>query len=699
MSMELALQTYIAESRGLLEEMEASLLNLERAPNDQQQIDALFRAAHTIKGSAGLFGLDAIVEFTHVVENVLDRLREGELATSKTLIDVMLACADHMAVLIESVAEGGAELSHAQSQQGCHLLEQLQPFLEIAEPEMATPSPLPMTTSSLPASEEGAGGVWQVSVQFGQDVLRNGLDPVSFIRYLGTVGQLQDVCMDAERLPGLERMDAEACYLGFNMTVSGVNDRQTIEDVFEFVRDDCALSITPLNHARQSSSSQGDTPTDSQVAVAVAEDSATGSAGQALPAAEATGAAAHGTRAKASSGKPARFIRVNAEKLDELINLVGELVIAGASGALLARQFGNAALQEATASINGYIEHIREGALGLRMVEIGETFKRFQRVVRDVSEELGKDIVLEIQGADTELDKTVVEQIGDPLTHLVRNAIDHGIESETTRLARGKPAQGVVRLNAYHDSGNIVIEVSDDGGGLNVDKIRAKAIERGVIRAGDALTDREVCNLIFEPGFSTADSVTNLSGRGVGMDVVRKNIEALRGTVDLDSEEGLGTTVRVRLPLTLAIIDGFLASVGGSSYVVPLDAVLECMEMTPEASQVADGRRYFNLRGEVLPFMRLRDQFSIGGTPGRRENIIVVHAGDHKVGLVVDELLGEFQTVIKPLGKLFSKVRGISGSTILGSGEVALILDVPSLVAQAIDGERLHDTSHTAERH
>lgn len=689
MSMELALQTYIVESRGLLEEMEASLLSLERTPGDQHQIDALFRAAHTIKGSAGLFGLDAIVDFTHVVENVLDRLREGELAVSKALIGVMLSCADHMAALVESVAEGAGELDEAQRLHGTRLLEELQPFLENAGGQEGTAQHEAAGQHTGAALPEGAGGVWQVNVRFGEDVLRNGLDPVSFIRYLATVGRLLDVRMDAERLPGLEHMDAESCYLGFDLTVGGVADRQAIEDVFEFVRDDCVLSITPFANTSESGKVQTEHASD-------AVDAGTTDAG--ATAAASAAPLSDVPRVKYSGGKPARFIRVNAEKLDELINLVGELVIAGASGALLARQFGNAALQEASASINSYIELIREGTLGLRMVEIGETFKRFQRVVRDVSGELGKDIALEIQGAETELDKTVVEQIGDPLTHLVRNAIDHGIEPESVRLARGKPAQGVVRLNAYHDSGNIVIEVSDDGGGLNVEKIRARAIERGLIRVGETLSDREVCNLIFEPGFSTAESITNLSGRGVGMDVVRKNIEALRGSVDLDSEEGAGTTVRVRLPLTLAIIDGFLVSVGGSSYVVPLDAVLECMELAPEVAHAKDGRSYFNLRGEVLPYLRLREQFNIGGSAGRRENIIVVHAGDHKVGLVVDELLGEFQTVIKPLGKIFSKVRGISGSTILGSGEVALILDVPSLVAQAIDGERLQESLlHTSE--
>lgn len=678
MSMELALQTFIAESRGLLHDMEESLLTLERTPADAQLIDALFRAAHTIKGSAGLFGLDAIVEFTHVVESVLDRLRSGEIATSKALVGAMLACADHMAVLIDTVADSDGRIDAVQIAHGNRLLQDLQPFLVDSAPET---------------------GEWRVSVQFGADVFRNGMDPASFIRYLGGLGKIQELRVDASRLPDFDEMDAETCYLGLEMLVSGIEDRQAIEDAFEFVRDDCVLTIEP--GACFAESLQGEAarpgiaapdnavpmPVESRNAAAA---SPQGQAGEAGPPA----GQAPDVSGRTSLNKSARYIRVNAEKLDQLINLVGELVIAGASNALLARQFGNMALQESSAAINAYIENIREGALGLRMVEIGETFRRFQRVVRDVSHELGKDIALEIRGAETELDKTVVEQIGDPLTHLVRNAMDHGIESRELRLARGKPVQGVVRLNAYHDSGSIVIEVGDDGGGLNVEKIRNKAIERGIIKSSDALSDREIHHLIFEPGFSTADTVTNLSGRGVGMDVVRRNIEALRGSVDIVSEEGVGTTVRVHLPLTLAIIDGFLTSVGSSSYVVPLDAVLECMELSPEITQAGDGQRYFNLRGEVLPFMRLRDLFGIPGSPGRRENIVVVQCAEYKVGLVVDQLLGEFQTVIKPLGKIFSKVKGISGSTILGSGEVALILDVPALVSLAIEDERLNEDLH-----
>jgi two-component system chemotaxis sensor kinase CheA len=340
-------------------------------------------------------------------------------------------------------------------------------------------------------------------------------------------------------------------------------------------------------------------------------------------------------------------------------------------------------MQEATALMSRLVDEIRDGALRLRMVPIGETFSRFQRVVRDVSKELGKDIELIITGAETELDKSVVEKIGDPLTHLVRNSMDHGIESAEARAARGKPVKGRLRLNAYHDSGSIVIEVGDDGGGLNKDRILEKAIERGIVGPNQNLSDREIYNLIFEAGFSTADAVSNLSGRGVGMDVVRRNIEALRGMVELDSTPGEGTTVRIRLPLTLAIIDGFLVGVGDSSYVVPLEMVLECVELSDADRRALAHRAYVNLRGEVLPFVRLRDHFEVTGSGSRRENIVVVHYGGHKAGLVVDQLMGEFQTVIKPLGKMFSRVKGVSGSTILGTGEVALILDVPSLIQQA----------------
>ncbi|TXT33829.1 MAG: two-component system chemotaxis family sensor kinase CheA [Comamonadaceae bacterium] len=365
---------------------------------------------------------------------------------------------------------------------------------------------------------------------------------------------------------------------------------------------------------------------------------------------------------------------------------MGELIIAGAGASLAAQRAGVPELLETTATLSRLVEEVRDSALDLRMVQIGATFNRFQRVVRDVGKELGKDIQLVISGAETELDKTVVEKIGDPLTHLVRNSMDHGIESAEVRLARGKPAKGTLKLNAFHDAGSIVIEVSDDGGGLNKARILKKAIERGLVSEGQNLTDKEIYHLIFEAGFSTAESVSNLSGRGVGMDVVRRNIAALRGTVDLDSVEGVGSTVRIRLPLTLAIIDGFLVGVGNAVYVIPLDMVVECIELSSEDRNSGD-KRYLNLRGEVLPYRRLREHFEVEGALVRRENIVVVRYGEQKAGLVVDRLMGEFQTVIKPLGKVFNLIQGIGGFTILGSGEVALILDVPGLMKQVMTGD------------
>jgi two-component system chemotaxis sensor kinase CheA len=319
------------------------------------------------------------------------------------------------------------------------------------------------------------------------------------------------------------------------------------------------------------------------------------------------------------------------------------------------------------------------------MVQIGPTFSRFQRIVRDVAREIGKEIRLDIGGAETELDKTLIESITDPLTHLVRNAIDHGIETAEVRRNRGKNAEGVVRLDAYHDSGSVVIEVADDGGGLKRERIVAKAIERGLITDGTSLSDREAFSLIFEPGFSTAEKVTNLSGRGVGMDVVKRNVNDLRGTVELDSKEGEGTIVRIRLPLTLAIIDGFLVGVGTSSFVIPLELVEECVELGEEHRSAEGDRHYINLRGTVLPFIRLREMFSVRSSASRRESIVVIRCAGKRFGIVVDELLGELQTVIKPLSRLFSRIRGIGGSTILGTGQLALILDVPSLLELCLD--------------
>ena len=726
MDLEAALQTFIAESRELLSDMESALLNIEQRPDRAEAVNAIFRAAHTIKGSAGLFGLDHVVAFTHVVESVLDRVRDGEVEITDELVVLLLSCCDHLNALVESIAAG--QLEDQDPRGGAALVQQLGRHL-------GGPGPVPAPVGAIALSgEAGAARVerieregdaadhWHLSLRFGPDVLRNGMDPLSFIRYLGTIGRIVGIATLADALPEDPlAMDPESCYLGFEIAFASAADKATIEGAFEFVRDDLALRIIAprsrmadylalIQELPEKPARLGEilvacgSVTELELQAALAKQEAVRDAAgeatapplgrilieeQAVPPAVVE-AALSKQKQQSAGEKPraaeARSIRVDADRLDQLITLVGELIIAGASTELLARKRQDAELIEATLRLASLVQDVRDGALQLRMVKIGATFSKFQRVVHDVARELGKDIALEIAGEDTELDKTVVEKIGDPLLHLVRNAIDHGVEPAEQRVAKGKPARGRVRLNAFHDSGSIVIEVGDDGGGLKRERILAKAIERGLVEPGVPLSDAEVFEQIFEPGFSTAEQITNLSGRGVGMDVVKRNITALRGSVGITSREGQGTTVSVRLPLTLAIIDGFLVKVGESIFVVPLDMIDECIEFNGEP-----GHDWCNLRGEVLPFVRLREFFEIDAPAPRRESVVVIRHAGQRSGLVVDALLGEFQTVIKPLSRVFGQVQCISGSTILGNGNVALILEVPTLLAQT--GHR-HNASH-----
>lgn len=720
MNLDDALQTFIVEGRELLVAMEEALLQLENAPNDTDSINAIFRAAHTIKGSSGLFGLDYVVAFAHVAESVLDKIRSGTLKIDESLIALFLDVGDHLGVLIDNVASGTKPDPETDAASQV-LVDRLNVYLS----ESHKPNPSASTASMVETAADFATNTqeaqvmsndelvetdcWHISVRFGQDVFRNGMDPLGFIRYMKTIGTISNIVMMFDGLPKLSEVDAESCHLGFEVNFKTDADKAEIESIFEFVAEDSVIHILPP-HSKVSEYIelikalpntemklgeilvQCGSLTEQELAhilnyqehEASGEKSKIGEAlvEQHIVQPEVVNAALDKQeQTKDSKTNETTLVRVDASKLDKLINMVGELIIAGARVNSIAMRENSTAMLEATSVIARLVEDVRDSALSLRMVQIGATFSRFHRVVRDVSKDLGKDIRLEISGEETELDKTVVEKIGDPLMHLVRNSMDHGIEPPNVRTARGKPAHGTLKLNAYHDAGCIIIEVSDDGGGLNKEKIRNKAIERGLINEEQPLSDADIYNLIFEAGFSTADTVSNLSGRGVGMDVVRRNIQALRGTIDIDSTPGLGSTMRIRLPLTLAIINGFLVGVEDSTYVIPLDMVVECIELGAWNQENTDGD-YLNLRGEVLPYRRLRDHFEIQGEPAKRENIVVVRNGDHKVGLVVDRLLGEFQTVIKPLGKVFSQVSGIGGFTILGSGEVALILDVHGLLLQ-----------------
>lgn len=715
MDLDKAKQTFIQEARELLSAMEEALLGIEDSEDPGESINAMFRAVHTIKGSAGLFGLDPIVRFAHTVESVMDRIRGKLVTLDPALVGILLECHDHLEELIANTQEGMDESSTSRSV-GQRLLGALMPHLEgqgVAE----RPKEIVVSNSGQRSDAEWSE-CWHLSIRFGPDVLRNGMDPLSFIRYLGTLGRIVHLATVLEGLPAGEGYDPELCYLGIELDLETEADRQTIEDVFEFVREDSRIQILPPHskiedyikfirempedegllgeilvagrcitakdleealHTQKSELQEDGVIHGRLIGTILIED-------QAVPPPVVAAALDKQKKFQERQAQEMKVVKVQAEKLDRLVDLVGELVIAGASVNALAAKSHDVALLEATTIVNKLVEEIRDNALGLRMVQIGETFSRFRRIVRDVSHEMGKSIDLEIHGGDTELDKTIVEKLSDPLMHIVRNAIDHGIEPLELRQARGKPETGSLSLTAFHESGSIVIEVADDGGGLNKSRILNKAIERGLIRDGTELTDAEITNLIFEPGFSTASAVTNLSGRGVGMDVVRRNIDQLRGTIEVESYEEAGTTMRIRLPLTLAIIDGFRVGIGAASYVVPLDMVIECLDLGPFLE--SEENHLINLRGEVLPFLRLREILQIQGTPPPRERVVVVQYGDTRAGLVVDKLMGEFQTVIKPLGNLFKNVRGLGGSTILGSGEVALILDVPQLIQLASDTGR-----------
>jgi two-component system chemotaxis sensor kinase CheA len=702
---------FLDEAADTLAQFEQALLVLEAAPDDAETLNAAFRAAHTIKGTAGLFGCDDVVAFTHEVETLLEALRAGGRTLDEAVAAALLEGLDQMTALIDEVRSGARD--PAVAARGAALAARLR-ALHGAGPQGDAPVATQAAAARTPADPVSADATWHLSLRFGPDALRNGLDPLAFLRYLATLGQVTACRTLADEVPALDELDAESCHLGFELRLVTEHGRDEIERVFEFALDDCSVEILPpLAGAAEFDALLarrcGDDDAARAALLAVWQGLGIDLERRPAPAAGASrspavaierrdgdddrrvaGADRRGgsDRRAARPGDETRFVKVRADKLDHLIDLIGELVIASSGAQMVAIGAGHAAFGEAAQRVADLVQATRDGALALRMVPIGETFSRFQRVVRDTGKELGKEIEFVVSGGDTELDKSMVEVIADPLMHLVRNSIDHGIETPAERAAAGKPAGGRLGLHAYHEGGAIVIEVSDDGRGLQRERILAKAVERGLVAPDVQLADPEVWQLIFAPGFSTADKVTDLSGRGVGMDVVKRNIESLRGQISLASHAGHGTTTQIRLPLTLAMIDGFLAMVGGVHYVLPLDVVAECIDLPAECRADDDGRGAravgtFDLRGEVLPYIDLAAYYGVAPAGGRRRSLIVVRDGTVRIGLVVDRLLGEHQTVIKPLAGIFSELKALAGSTILGSGDVALVLDMQALVADA----------------
>jgi two-component system, chemotaxis family, sensor kinase CheA len=638
------------ESLELLEAMEISLMSIRENGMDDEMINAVFRAAHTIKGAAGMYKLDFVVGFTHIAENLLDQVRNSKIEMTDELSELLLECKDHMQNLVEFAVATNNEA--APTQELTDMTTRLGEALCATLGEEMHHSGANNTSSPTEVCGEKN---WKMNLSFAREVMEQGFEPASFLAHLRKNSNAFESTVDTSAIPLIESLEPTACYVAFNLRFTSALSHEDILDVFEFIRDDCTIDLRE------------------EVAEAKAQVVAS-TVLKEEP--KKISAQAANTAVQAQN---AYTIRVDAEKIDQLINQIGEMVIANANVVQQSIDLKNGELIESVSIVSRMLEDIRESAMQIRMVQIGETFNRFKRIVMDLSKKLGKDIELVIKGAETELDKTVTEKITDPLVHIIRNAIDHGIEMPQDRGE--KNPRGTLILNAYHDAGTVVIEITDDGKGLDEAMLYRKAVEKGLIEEGVHLSQQEIFKLILEPGFSTAPAVTDLSGRGVGMDVVKRNIEALRGNIEIKSRVGEGTSFIIRLPLTLAIIDGFLVKVGETFYVIPLDMVVECIELSEREKEEMHGNNYINLRGTILPLLNVGDLFDEKKTADARANIVVVHYAGRRYGFIVDELFGEFQTVIKPLGKIFADLHGISGSTILGSGKVALILDVPMLVS------------------
>ena len=710
MSLDENTQIFITESFELLDDMEKALLDLERSPNDADLINRVFRAAHTIKGSAGLFGLDHIISFTHVVENLLDDVRNCLVPVTDDLISLFMRVKDHIASMIKNLADE----SPIDNDDEQALLELMSAFKAGHYSEQqSSKQETPEIDKSAEPGVQVESDCWHISIRLGPDTFRLGFSPQVMFDQLRTLGSIESVQLVTDAIPTFETYDPENCCLGWELTFNTNADKQTIAQIFTFF-DDARISILPprsriSDYQEILSQLPEDDEVLGQVLVNIGaltknelqhalnqQKENVGLTGEILVEQGAvqpeivSSVVEKQQKIRAQKQRELSFVRVDSEKLDKLVTLVGELVISGAKISQIATDRNDNELSKSMESMALALEDMRETALGLRMVPVANTFNRFHRVIRDTAKELNKKIRLEVFGGETELDKTVIEKIGDPLVHLIRNSMDHGIELPAERIKAGKSEEGVITLKAYHETGTIVIEVSDDGGGLNPEKLLYTAKERGVVNADQSLNEDEIYNLIFEPGFSTANAVSNISGRGVGMDVVRRNIESLRGSVVVDSEPGQGVTMTIRLPLTLAIIDGFHVRIADESFIIPLDMMEECVTLKEAQKQKASLRNYINLRDEVLPLIQMDDYLGITGKSkeASRTNVVVVKFAGKKLGLLVDELYGEAQAVIKPLGRVFQGVRGFAGFTILGSGQLALIMDIPDLVKSAVEREQ-----------
>lgn len=705
------------EALDLLSELESTLLELEASPHDMDLVNQVFRALHTIKGSGAMFGFDDIADFTHALESVFDKLRNEELQVTRELISTSFAARDHILGLLNGVDEFGNGTPEKGEAIQAEVLE-----LMAARPCIETDTAAcPETPEVLEAPDAPSFDAAEVLEDDGSS---KSAEPVSYRIFfrprapkvdkelnlemlfedLRALGQCT-VRLDERALPGLEALDPQTLYLRWEVDLVTTADRATILDLFFFTDIDLDVDVLQADAegnfvsqaaapvAEESALSPASTP-DAPALEAAPRLEATAPAAQAAPAAaakpaqsplrNATSAAAEPPAFKAPPKDASNSLRVAADKLDTLVDLVGELVIVQAQISQMVSERGDPMLTALAEQLERLSADLRDSTLGIRMLPIGTAFSKFRRLVRDLSSELGKDIELVTRGEETELDKTVLERLADPLVHLLRNSIDHGIDMPEERKAAGKRAQGLILLEAEHSGSEVLLRITDDGKGMDPEVIRRKAVEKGLIAADADLSDKELLKLIFLPGFSTAAQVTSISGRGVGMDVVHRAIDSLRGVIEISSELGHGTTITIRLPLTLAIIEGLQVQVGDGFFVIPLSLVEECVELHQRDVDPSGRKRIINLRGELVPYINLRRWFEMEGDSPEIEQIVITGVEGRRIGIVVDHVIGEHQTVIKSLGRVYRDVEGISGATIKGDGSLALILDVPRLVRSVV---------------
>jgi two-component system chemotaxis sensor kinase CheA len=695
-------QVFYEESYEGLDAMEQGLLEMDIEAPDDEVINTIFRAAHSIKGGSGTFGFNQVAEFTHVVETLLDEVRSGHRAMNQSIMDLLLISVDCMRSLLEELQAGDdPDLSQAKD-----LKSQFESILNSdSEPaESASDGGDNSGGDAVEDNNDTGGKGYHVHFVPEVTLLQTGNEPTRMFRQLAEIcdNQMEVVC-SFDRMPSLTGMNPEHCYLSWDIKITKAIDRHEIDEIFEWVIDDAEVIITELSgdadsavNSIEAKSIDSSTPQVETVVEPVEQK-------EIASIVEQKETAKDPVKVKTKSSPPeSSSIRVSIDKVDSLINMVGELVITQSMLGQLGQNFDISRvqrLQEGLAQLEHNTRELQESVMKIRMMPISFVFSRFPRLVRDVSRTLNKKIDLVLSGENTELDKTVMEKIGDPMVHLIRNSIDHGIEMPDVRASAGKSETGTVELNAFHQSGNIVIEIKDDGAGLNKERIHQKAIENGLIDESTILSDEKIFDLIFQPGFSTADAVSDLSGRGVGMDVVKRNIASLNGSIEVSSETGMGSRFVIRLPLTLAILDGQLVRVGEEIFIFPLVSIVESIQMDDTAINKVGGHSdVLQLRDEYVPVVKLNELFSVNieETAVDEKIIVVVETEGEKMGVVVDELLGQQQVVIKSLEENFKKVEGISGATILGDGTVALIVDVSGLPKMSGTSVKQIESAHKA---